>query len=104
MLAGSRRYPEVVMAFCTLLQWDSGFPFDRYEEMNRRAQVHEVLPEGCLTRIVGGADGAATIIEVWQSGDDARRFSEQHAHLLAEFAMPRPAQVAAFEATIFQTR
>jgi len=92
------------MAFCTLLQWDSAFPFDRYEEMNQRAQGHEALPAGCLSRIVGGADGTATIIEVWRSGDDARRFSEQHAPLLAEFAMPPPTRVAAFETSIFQTR
>jgi len=92
------------MAFCTMLEWDSAFPFDRYEEMNQRAQGHAALPEGCLTRIVGGADGAATIIEVWRSGDDARRFSEEQAPLLAGFAMPSPARVAAFETTIFHTR
>ena len=92
------------MTFCTVLEWDSAFPFDRYDEMNQRAQGHETLPEGCLTRIVGGADGAATIIEVWRTGDDARRFSDQHSHLLSEFAMPAPTRAAAFQTTIFQTR
>jgi len=91
------------MAFCTLLQWDSAFPYDRYEELNKRAQGHATLPEGCLARIVGGTDGAATIIEVWQSGDDARRFSEQNTPLLAEFDMPSPIRVTAFETTIFET-
>ena len=92
------------MPFCTLLEWDSAFPFDRYREMNDRAQGHAALPEGCLSRVVGRAGTGATIIEVWHSSDDARRFSEQHAHLLAEFAMPSPTRVAAFETTIFQAR
>ena len=65
---------------------------------------HAGLPEGCLSRIVGRADGdGATIVEVWRSSDDAQRFSEQNAHLLAEFAMPAPTRVAAFETGIFQT-
>jgi hypothetical protein len=91
------------MAFCTLLEFDGAFPFDRYQEMNNRAQSHAALPEGCLSRIVGHPDGGAAIIEVWRSADDARRFSEQNAHLLAEFGMPSPTRAAAFETTIFQT-
>ena len=90
------------MAFCTLLEWDSAFPFSRYQEMNDRTDSHAALPEGCLSRIVGRPDGGAAIIEVWRSADDARRFSEQNAHLLAEFGMPSPTRVAAFETTIFQ--
>ena len=92
------------MAFCTLLEWESSFPLDRYQQMNDRAESHAGLPEGCLSRIVGRADGdGATIIEVWRSSEDAQRFSEQSAHLLAEFAMPAPTRVAAFETSIFQT-
>ena len=92
------------MAFCTLLEWESSFPFDRYQQMNDRTESHAGLPEGCLSRIVGRADGdGATIVEVWRSSDDAQRFSEQNAHLLAEFAMPAPTRVAAFETGIFQT-
>ena len=51
------------MAFCTLLEWDSGFPFDRYQQMNDRTASHQQLPEGCLSRIVGrpGGSGAAII-------------------------------------------
>jgi hypothetical protein len=92
------------MAFCTLLEWEGAFPFDRYQEMNNRAESHAALPEGCLSRIVGRPDGGAAIIEVWRSADDARRFSEQNAQLLAEFGMPAPTRVAAFETTIFQAR
>ena len=92
------------MAFCTLLEWENAFPFDRYQAMNDRTESHAGLPEGCLSRIVGRPGGdAAAIIEVWRSGDDAQRFSERNAHLLAEFGMPRPTRVAAFETSIFQT-
>ena len=92
------------MAFCTLLEWDSAFPFDRYQQMTDRTATHAELPEGCLSRIVGRADGeGATIVEVWRSSDDAQRFSEQNAHLLAEFGMPSPTRAAAFETSIFQT-
>ncbi len=36
------------MAFCTVLEWDSAFPLDRYQQMNDRAQGHNAargLPE-----------------------------------------------------------
>jgi hypothetical protein len=92
------------MAFCTWLEFDSSFPFDRYQEMNDRADDHAALPDGCLTRIVGRPDGGATIIEVWRSAGDARRFSEKNTPLLAEFGMPAPTRVAAFDTAIFQTR
>lgn len=93
------------MAFCTLLEWDNAFPFDRYQQMNDRTANHQELPEGCLSRIAGRADsGGAAIIEVWRSSGDAQRFSEENAHLLAEFGMPPPTRVAAFETSIFQTR
>ena len=93
------------MAFCTLLEWENAFPFDRYQQMNDRTESHAGLPEGCLSRIVGHPDGdGAAIIEVWRSGGDAQRFSEDNAHLLAEFGMPPPTRVAAFETSIFQSR
>ena len=92
------------MAFCTLLEWDEAFPFDRYRQMNDQAQGHTALPEGCLSRIAGRAGSGAAIIEIWRSAEDARRFSEQHAHLLAEFAMPPPTRTTAFETAIYQIR
>lgn len=47
------------MAFCTQLEWDSGFPFERYEEMAGRAGSHDPLPQGCLVRVVGRKDSGA---------------------------------------------
>jgi hypothetical protein len=92
------------MAFCTLLEWDDGFPFDRYGELNARAGDHAFLPEGCLARVVGAVDGGARIIEVWQSSEHAKRFSDQNSHLIAELQIPPPARVAAFETTVFRAR
>lgn len=92
------------MAFCTQLEWDSDFPFDRYEDMTRRAGSHESLPQGCLARIVGRKDTGAYILEVWKSSDDARRFGEASGPLLKEFRMPMPSRSAAFETVIFETR
>jgi hypothetical protein len=70
--------------------------------MNEKAGVHDRLPDGCLTRIVGLVDSGARIIEVWQTSDDAGRFNEKHGHLIAKFNIPSPTRVSAFDATTFQ--
>lgn len=92
------------MAFCTELEWDREFPFDRYEAMTVASGSHAVLPEGCLTRIVGRVETGARIFEVWESPDDARRFGEKSAALLSEFLMPPPVRAAAFEVVSYQAR
>ena len=92
------------MAFCTLLEWDSDFPSARYEELNRRAGDHDLLPDGCLTRILGPVEAGARIIEVWESDQHAKRFSDKNSHLIAELQIPPPSRVAAFETSIFQAR
>lgn len=92
------------MAYCTVLEWDEGFPFARYAELNDRAGDHKQLPDGCLARIVGPMQTGAQIIEVWESNEHARRFSEKNTPLIAELQIPPPSRVAAFEATTFQAR
>jgi hypothetical protein len=92
------------MAYCTQLEWDHEFPFDRYEAITIAAGSDGVLPEGCLTRIVGRVETGARIFEIWESPDDARRFGEKSAALLSEFRMPPPARAAAFELVSFQAR
>ncbi len=92
------------MAFCTQLEWDHDFPFDRYEAMTTAAGSHAVLPEGCLARIVGRVETGARIFEVWESPDDARRFGESSASSLAEFQMPPPTRAAAFQLVSFRVR
>jgi len=91
------------MPFCTQLEWDHDFPFDRYEAMVRRGS-HDSLPDGCLARVVGRKDSGAYVLEVWESPDDARRFGESSAPLLKEFRMPMPTRSAAFETVIFEAR
>ncbi len=92
------------MAFCTLLEWDESFPFDRYQELNAQAGDHDALPDGCLARVLGAAQDGARIIEVWQSDEHAKRFSDKNSHLIAELQIPAPSRVAAFETNIFQAR
>jgi hypothetical protein len=92
------------MPFCTLLEWDSDFEFERYYQLNERAGTHDELPDGCLARIVGPVDTGARIIEVWESDEHARRFSEQNTPLIDELNIPPPTGVAAFETTIFKAR
>jgi len=92
------------MPFCTLLEWDHDFDLAQYEAMNERAGGHDSLPDGCLCRVVGAVDTGARILEVWQSADDAKRFNDAHAHLVAEFQLPQPSRVSAFETSVYQAR
>jgi hypothetical protein len=98
------RVRTIHMPFCTLLEWDSDFEFERYYQLNERAGTHDELPDGCLARIVGPVDTGARIIEVWESDEHARRFSEQNTPLIDELNIPPPTGVAAFETTIFKAR
>ena len=92
------------MPFCTLLEWDRGFDLERYNRLNERAGTHDDLPEGCVSRIVGLVESGARVIEVWESDQDARRFADENAPLIAEVQMPPPTGVAAFETTVFMSR
>jgi hypothetical protein len=92
------------MPFCTLLEWDAGFDMADIDELNERAGVQDDLPDGCLARIVGRVPTGARVIEVWESEDDARRFSERTAPLISEVNIPPPTGVAAFETTVFKSR
>ena len=90
------------MPFCTLLEWDSGFDPEAYDELSERAGMREKLPDGCLARIVGLVQSGARVIEVWESEEDAERFSEQNTPLIRELNIPPPTGVAAFETAVFQ--
>ena len=92
------------MPFCTLLEWDADFDMARFDELAERSGGHENLPDGCLARIVGPVATGARVIEVWESEEDARRFSEQNTALIREVEIPPPTGVAAFETTLFKTR
>jgi hypothetical protein len=87
------------MAYCTIVEWDEGFDLARYAAMAQRPGDDE-LPAGCLSRVVGDR----RVVEVWRSAEDAQRFGEQSAGLLAEQELPAPARVEGFEAAVFQTR
>jgi hypothetical protein len=90
------------MAFCTIVEWASDFPVDRYNAMMERAGIHDKLPEGCLSRVVGAVGTGACVIEVWQSSDHARRFGEATAPILAESQLPPSSRVSAFETMVYE--
>jgi len=92
------------MAYCTQLEWDKDFPFERYQSMAEDPSSHADLPDGCLARIVGRIGSGARIFEIWESSDDARRFGEDSRGLLTEFKMPMPDRTAAFELETFRIR
>ena len=91
------------MAFCTIVEfeWDAGFGRDQFTDMIERAGPVDDMPAGCVSRIVGADDAGARVIEVWNSGEDARAFAERSAPALASAQMPRPARVTGFETTAY---
>jgi hypothetical protein len=89
------------MAFCTIVEWDVDFDFARLTDS---AGADEELPGGCLSRLVGRLETGACVIEVWQTGEDAKRFSEESAPKVSASEMPPPSRVVGFEAAVFQTR
>jgi hypothetical protein len=89
------------MAFCTIVEWDGDVDFNRFAALNETSGAQDELPAGCLSRIVGRVKTRACVIEVWQSGEDARRFSEESAPQISASEMPPPTRVEGFEATVF---
>ena len=91
------------MPFCTIVEfeWDEAFGREQFADMIARTGPVDDKPAGCVSRIVGVDDTGARVIEVWNSGDDARAFAEQSAPALASVHMPQPARVTGFETTAY---
>jgi len=91
------------MPFCTLVEfeWDESFGREQFTAAVGNADPGEELPTGCLSRITSIDDAGARVIEVWNSGEDARAFAERSAPALASAQMPRPARVTGFETTAY---
>lgn len=87
------------MPFCTMVEWDQELPADVQEKL--AASAGDVLPDGCICRIVGTAQGGPKVIEVWQSPADAQRFAEARSPALSEMSMPSPDRVSAFETSAY---
>jgi hypothetical protein len=92
--AGSAQL-EVEMAFCTVVEWDQDLG-----EVLRTLPGNDTQPAGCLVRIVGSSAKGTYAIELWNSGEDARRFAEQTAPALAQSSLPPPTRVDGFEASV----
>lgn len=87
------------MTFCTIVEfeWNDEFGRDQLQAAMAKLAQPSGPPEGRLTRIVGMDDNGARVIEVWRTGDDARRFAEQSAPALSEAMMPQPSRVIGFD-------
>jgi len=80
------------VAFCTVVEWDQDLG-----EVLRTLPGSNTQPEGSLVRIFGSSEKGTYAIELWQSGEDARKFAESSAPALAQSLLPPPARVAGFE-------
>lgn len=90
------------MAFCTIVEWETGVDFGGLGEPGKSSGIEDALPEGCLSRIVGQLNPGACVIEVWESGADAKRFSERTAPKLSGSAIPPPTRVVGFETQVYR--
>jgi hypothetical protein len=89
--------------YCTIVEfeWNESLDRDRFASMIDSAGTGQNVPEGRLSQITGIDDRGARMIEVWRSGEDARRFAEQSAPTLAGMQMPPPSRVLGFEVTSY---
>jgi hypothetical protein len=83
---------------------EKDFDISVLQELNERAEEPDTLPDGCLSRIVGTVDTGARVIEVWESPDHARKFSEEHGPAIGELKIPPPDRVAAFETSVYMAQ
>jgi hypothetical protein len=87
------------MVFCTVVEWDQDIV-----ETLPSLPGSESQPDGILVRIVGASDKGTYVIEVWNSGDDARRVAGQSPSNLGQVSLPPPTRVDGFEASVAYIR
>jgi hypothetical protein len=91
------------MTYCTIVEfeWSESLDRERFAGMLDSAGAGQAVPEGRLSKIAGIDEAGARVIEVWRSGDDARKFAEQSAPSLSAVKMPAPTRVLGFEVTSY---
>ncbi|HEV2360761.1 MAG TPA: hypothetical protein VGS21_03560 [Acidimicrobiales bacterium] len=89
------------MAYCTVVEfeWGEGFDVEGFGET--MASLDTTRPAGRVSKIVGIDEKGARVIEVWESGDAARRFAEESAPRMAGVTMPPPSRVYGFAVTSY---
>ena len=94
---------EANVTYCTIVEfeWGEGLDRERFAGMMDSVGAGQNAPEGRLSQIAGIDDTGARVIEVWRSGEDARRFAEESRPSLAAAAMPAPARVLGFEVSSY---
>jgi hypothetical protein len=92
------------MAFCTIVEWDSEIDPGAYAALEESAGAQTELPAGCLSRLIGRAEKGPCVIEVWETRDDAKRYTEQSAPKTGASEIPPPTRVVGFVADVYQSR
>jgi hypothetical protein len=94
----------MMMAFCTIVEWDGDLDPRHFKALAESAGVQDELPAGCVSRVFGHVGTGACVIGVWQTGDDAKRFSEQSKPKIGVSELPPPTRVVGFETEVFLAR
>jgi len=90
------------MPYCTIVEFEWDESPDREAFAITLGELDKApTPPGRLSRIAGIDEKGARVIEVWRSGDDARRFAEQSAPSLLQASIPSPSRVVGFEVTTY---
>jgi hypothetical protein len=92
------------MPYCTIVEFDWAGHEDRqgFELAAGQLDTDGALPPGCISRIASVDEQGARVIEVWESGGDARKFAESAAPSLAAASMPEPSRVSGFDVTSYR--
>ena len=89
------------MPYCTIVEFEWDDTFDHEAFASTISAAGEALPDGCLSRISSIDAAGARMIEVWQSGAEARAFAEQSKPFLDGAQLPAPSRVAGFDVTSY---
>ena len=81
------------MPFCAIVEWDQ----DVSGALSELSSGQDEPAASSLVRIFGSSESGTYAIELWDSSEDAKRFSEESAPALARSALAPPARVTAFE-------
>jgi hypothetical protein len=89
------------MPYCTIVEfaWDESFDYEAFARTIGAGG--DVLPTGCLSRISSIDATGARMIEVWESGQDARAFAERSAPDIDLAQLPAPTRVSGFEVSSY---
>ena len=82
------------MPVCTIVEWDQDLGAEGWLDPPGE---HDAPPSGSMVRFFGASDSGTFAIELWDSSEEARRFSAETAPSLSQSAWPPPTRVTGLE-------